>query len=1079
MPNIFSKLYQTIKDSLISSPTQQTKITGYEQYGYPYLISETKKTEYLNELQGWVASCVTAIADEIASVELKLMSFKNEEVIEIDEHPLIDLLYKVNDYTTRFDHFWITQVYLELTGEAPWFLEKNGNQITGIYFLRPDKLSLVSDRENRLVSSYTYDVGMGKRVPLTLDEVLFLKYPDPANPFRGKGTLAMASRTVDVDNFSEEWNKTFYKNAAKPDSILKVKTDSMTDEQRSMLKRSLKEQYEGIEKAHKTMVLFGDMEWQQIGVSQKDMDFLEQQKFSRDKILGIFRVPKAVVAQTEGVNLASAQVAQYTFAKWCIKPKIERLIQQLNEFLIPQFKNSETLYLEYDNIVPEDVDTAIKKYQSGLSLGWLSINEVREMENLSVIDGGDNIYVNGQVVGTTISKSIKGENKISKSRKNEIHSRNKNYFEIQNKKEKFVKSIEELVLKSVKSKKQIKKIKQKSQDVIIDEIIKLPKFTSVEEKFAFWQMKDAIFNKHFPKFKDSIIQVFQEQYKEVIGKLLKAKGMPEIKSGTNVYNKIKLNEKKEEERVLKITMPLLEDLFSEAGTKTYEALGIDVNMSPKREEIQTLINDYGREFAKSMNTTTNEAIKKSVYNNFSNGGSLMDLKSELVKYFDSSEQYRADRIARTESTRYSTAATEQAFVDSGVVKAKQWFVNPDACGICEPLKGKIVNLGVDYFKLGETIKTPDGKEFKVDYTDIKSPPLHVSCRCDLIPIWYDSAINSEFKRLDISEKSDLFDRKNDVYNNVQNHIDTKGKIELSESDKESFLMYTGPQYKIVNNFLRFGEYNSIDQKIEIETGVQKISKIISNNKIDEDYIVFRGISLKMSEDKFKNKFKIGSEIIDNGFVSSTFDQGQAEKFIQAISKSDQKILFNIKIPKNSNALIINRTSAGIKTELEVLIDKGSKYTIENILKTTGLDGQQLTRVDVIYNGQVSKTKTFENKSKVKSDTSRFVWSIEDIEIISSKQAKKELTIEKILKSTIDKIVENEELSKVDILKLEYSEKLKELDIKLNEIQSKLTNVSTIENEKQEDMEQIKNEKRQLRQIRKQLVNQYNLEMDAE
>jgi HK97 family phage portal protein len=747
MPNILQRLYKSVGDFIKVTPTPTApanKITGYEQYGYSYLNNDVKKTEYLNELRGWVSACVTAIADEIASVELGLYSYKNGEVVEIDDSPIIDLLYKVNEYTTRFDHFWITMVYLELTGEAPWYIEKNGKNITGIYFLRPDRLMPVIDKSNKIISGYTYDVGMGKKVPLALDEVIFLKYPDPVNPLRGKGTLEMAARTVDVDNFSEEWNKNFYKNAAKPDSVLKVKTDNMSPEQKDLLKKSLREQYQGVEKAHKTMVLFGDMEWQQIGINPKEMDFLEQQKFSRDKILSIFRVPKAVVAQTEGVNFASAAVAQYAFARWCIKPKLERIVQQLNEFLIPMFDKSESLYLDYPNIVPDDETIKLAKYQNGLMYGWMTINEVRQAENLPPVDGGDSIYMSYSLapIGGTATqetkelKVIKGKKKIATGRLYEIHARNKEYFNKEKEKNQLMKSVESVVIQRIKDK--LKEKNKKEQPVEVVDEVKPHKFTTTEEKLAFWSTKDLLFRKYFPALRSAMGKVFEEQYKEVVGKLMRSKSLVAMKSGSSIYNKIKLSAKKEEKRILGATITILEDLFKESGDKTFEAMGIDMSMSPKRDDVQKLIISQGKKFAKSSVETTNGDIEKIVYENVSNGGTVSDLKTTLGGLFDDAEQYRADRIARTETVRYSTAASEQAYIDSGVVEAKEWFVNPDACELCQPMAGKTVDLGDTFFDVGDSIDLPGGKTFSIDYEDVGSPPLHVNCQCDLVPVFIEA-----------------------------------------------------------------------------------------------------------------------------------------------------------------------------------------------------------------------------------------------------------------------------------------------------------------------------------------------------
>ena len=389
---IFTNLFNFRKKA--EATTKRVNPTGYETAAYGYTgLSSDKQSDYLAEMKGWVFACVSAIADEIAAINIKLYRKKGDKIEEVTEHAILDLLYKVNDYTTKFDQFWLTAAYLELVGEAPWFLEKKGKEVTGIYFLRPDRLEIIPDK-NKIIKGYKYDIGEHEKITLEPDEVIFLKYPNPLKPLRGLGTLEAASRTVDVDNYSEEWNWRFFKNNATPGAVLTVDNPQMSEEQKVKLKKSIKDKYEGVEKAHQIMVLFGKMDMKPFGFSQTEMGFEAQQKMTRDKILGMFRVPKAIVSQTEGVNFASAKTANYVFARWTIRPKMERIVQQLNEFLVPLFPDGENLFLDYENPIPADEEAKAKYHETALKSGWMSINEVRLAEDLPPLtEGGDSIYM--------------------------------------------------------------------------------------------------------------------------------------------------------------------------------------------------------------------------------------------------------------------------------------------------------------------------------------------------------------------------------------------------------------------------------------------------------------------------------------------------------------------------------------------------------------------------------------------------------------------------------------------------------------------------------------------------------------
>lgn len=706
--------------------------------------ASSKTREYLSQLEGWVSAAVTAIADEVATIDIKLYEIKKDEVTEVKNHPALSALYKVNGFTTKFDHFWLTQTFLELTGESPWFLDKNADGVNAIYLLRPDKFSSVSGK-NGSIDSYKYEISPGKSIPLPKEDVVFLKYPDPAHPFRGKGTLAMSARTVDIDNYSEEWNKQFYQNAARPDSVLTVNSESLDKEQRDVLKKSLREQYEGTKNAHRVMVLFGDMKFDKTGFTMKDMDFLEQQKFSRDKILGIFRVPKAIVAQTEGVNLASAQTAQYVFTRHTIKPKMERLIQQLNEFYLPLFKGTENMFLDYINPVQDDVAAKSEEYATGLKWGWFTINEVRDDQGLPPVKGGDVIYINSNETPIdssgqnpkvpappkkTIALSASGrgiihKNTFSTDRINEVHVRAKRLIQIEDDEAKAKKIIKAALLKEYyKGSIKTKTIKNEKGEEIIQRIM------SEKEMRDFWQVKNSVFHKYLNVVKKDMVKVFALERKEILTKLSKNKLESSKTVNGDLYENIKLNEKKSVDTIVKLTIPTLILLFQESANETFQMLQTEDKIDMNREEVKKLIDSKASLFATEVVKTTNDNIQTQVTEGLKASESTTQIKERIINVFNHSESYRAELIARTETLRYNTAATEQAFKDSEIVEGKMWVTDKNPCKYCLELNGKTAPLGEDFIKKGGTIL-----DRVFDYESLPSAPLHPNCECDLIPIF--------------------------------------------------------------------------------------------------------------------------------------------------------------------------------------------------------------------------------------------------------------------------------------------------------------------------------------------------------
>ncbi|MBU2060114.1 MAG: phage portal protein, partial [Gammaproteobacteria bacterium] len=73
-----------------------------------------KTGDYLKAAKGWVYACTNVIAEEVAGIELKLFEVKKNKVEEVQEHDALDLLYRANNFTTKFDLFYATQQMLEL-----------------------------------------------------------------------------------------------------------------------------------------------------------------------------------------------------------------------------------------------------------------------------------------------------------------------------------------------------------------------------------------------------------------------------------------------------------------------------------------------------------------------------------------------------------------------------------------------------------------------------------------------------------------------------------------------------------------------------------------------------------------------------------------------------------------------------------------------------------------------------------------------------------------------------------------------------------------------------------------------------
>lgn len=701
----------------------------------------TDKRELLESNISWVYGCVDAISNELANINFKLYKMVNKDVREIDTHPVLDLLSRANMHTTKFDLFYMTQSYLELAGEAPWLLkrDKKGGEPTEIYLLRPDLLTVKGsdDPSKGVIGGYTYKVyednGAYREEHLDVEDVLFLKYPDPIKPFRGRGTLQAVLRAFQMDTTAEEFNLMFFQNGATPSALLSVPKPLSVDS-RSKLEKMIKQKYTKTYNAHKVLIAEGDMKYQQLSTTQKEMDYIATMTQMRDKILAIFRVPRTVLGITDDVNRANAEATDVVFGKRTILPKMEKLTEMLNEFLVPMFDNTGTLFLDYESPVPDDVQTKLTLAKEGANAGILTPNEAREILGFDPIEGGDELKVPVSPFGgfgvtpppddadpEKRFKTIMAKREVKKINVNVERIRSSRKRSQKNREKKAALKQAEIVLTSTFTKIVEAQIRQ---GLAARREKKNPLFIGNAEsvksqKYDFQNKQLKVADEHEARAMRSMSHVFKRQ-KEMILKRIE-------ETGSIDPDRVRIPEVKEAKYTHSQLEPIMHSVIKEQSREAFALLGKAFKEFEEKRFIDDRVGAVASylakrvfEMAKKITKETNDQLGHVLSGAVADGLSVPKASKLVGELFDNFG-YRSERIARTEIVRASNFATEEAFKESGVVEGKEWLATIDerTGDLDAALDGAVAKLGADFKAGGETVPYP---------------PLHPNCRCTLIPV---------------------------------------------------------------------------------------------------------------------------------------------------------------------------------------------------------------------------------------------------------------------------------------------------------------------------------------------------------
>jgi len=327
---------------------------------------------------------------------------ERSERSQIDAHPILRLLDFANEFQTGQEIIELTSLHMDLAGKAYWYLPKNQLGVPGEIWVLPPHLMKIVPSEREFIKGYVYING-SEQIPFDKSEIIRFPMPDPVNPYGGIGYAQPASVELDSEAYAGKWNRNFFYNSARADAVLETE-GKLSEEQYEQLRSQWKSQHQGLSKAHKIAILEGGLTYKQIQVSQKDMDFPNLRRQTRENLLFTFGMPLSVMGISENVNRANAEAGDYTFARWLIKPRLTRIKNKLNEQLLPMFPQAKGVEIDFDEVVPETIEQKKGLAESGVKAGYMTINEGRKLTGLDPIPFGEQLLIPMNMFPTPITE---------------------------------------------------------------------------------------------------------------------------------------------------------------------------------------------------------------------------------------------------------------------------------------------------------------------------------------------------------------------------------------------------------------------------------------------------------------------------------------------------------------------------------------------------------------------------------------------------------------------------------------------------------------------------------------------------
>jgi HK97 family phage portal protein len=347
-----------------------------------------------------VYACVKILAETVASLPCSLLKEENGNTVKASAHPLYGVLHDIsNPEMTSFAFRETMMTSLLLWGNAYARIIRGAqNHVTELWPLLPQNMTAERDKATGGIKYGYYDPDAARTVTYAPEQILHiaaLSY----NGITGLSPIRQAREAIGLALSTEEFGARFFSNGARPSGILEH-PGTVKDPEK--LRESWNKIFQGAGNSHKTAILEEGLKFHTIGIPPNDSQFLETRKYQLNEICRIFRVPPHLVADLDRSTFSNIEHQSIDFVVHTVRPWLVRWEQALFKSLLDaREKKLYFIRFNVEGLLRGDYKSRMEGYSIGRQNGWMSINDIRRLENMNPVskaEGGDLYLVNGNMV---------------------------------------------------------------------------------------------------------------------------------------------------------------------------------------------------------------------------------------------------------------------------------------------------------------------------------------------------------------------------------------------------------------------------------------------------------------------------------------------------------------------------------------------------------------------------------------------------------------------------------------------------------------------------------------------------------
>lgn len=658
------------------------------------------------ELSVAVHACVRLRAQALASVPVVVYRRTAEGLVAVPDHPLAELLRFVNPHWTGNRLWQMTESSLGVWGQAFWVLERgrSGKDTPSeIWYARGDKMKPIPDQAGYL-SGFRYEDGK-RGMNFTPGEVIWFRYPNPADEFRGLSPLEAARVSVETSVDAMRANASIFRNGMSPGGILSPEDSSVsfTREERELLEAQLSRRLSGADRRHRMMVFSHRVNLSTPTLSPKDAEFLSLMGWTLNDVCRVFQVPPMKVQDFSRATFSNVEQADKALWTDAIIPELSMLAAELTEQLAPMFGDDLEVQFDTSGIraLQEDM-TEITDQMGKLAAMGVPLNRLLQVYRPDLLppDGagwpwGDE-PMNLQIPGF-VQAAPAGQEEAAQVEPVQVQ--------------------EAAVVDGLKA--------AGNEVAIPFSLSAVPSFGSTRHK-AELRSRDAltrpIENGMAAAYLDWAGRLTADIV-ERMGATRKAEGDP---TG-DVDPEDPFDREEWAAAAAEEMGPFVRDAVERGGNVTASRLGAGVRFNIRSPQAERFLRERTQRFVEEITETRWRDLKASLQQGIAAGEDILALAARVPAHVRP-QRSASETIARTEVIGAFNGGTEIAFRQSGKVARKAWLAAIDerTRETHEAMHGQVVDLDEDF-------QSPDGASGPAP-GQLGEAAEDINCRCTLIAV---------------------------------------------------------------------------------------------------------------------------------------------------------------------------------------------------------------------------------------------------------------------------------------------------------------------------------------------------------